>query len=108
VRNQLDIKPSAELESEYFGFGLRVQEGVGACYDGFYNLYGPQLNDGGGSHQILILPGEDITYQDAGRGAMEAFAGLNSANGEVNMLWTRLYQIFTAAILCWKNGKRSL
>lgn len=91
--DQLDIKPTAELESEYFESELRVQEGVGACYAGFYNLYGPLLNDGGGSHQILLLPGDDITHQDAGRGAMEAFAGLNSANGEVNMLWTRLYQI---------------
>ena len=89
----LDIKPTAELESEYFESELRVQEGVGACYAGFHNLYGPLLNDGGGIHQILLLPGDDITHQDASRGAMEAFSGLNSANGEVNMLWTRLYQI---------------
>ncbi len=91
--NQLDIKPTAELESEYFDSELRIQEGVGACYAGFYNLYGPLLNDGGGAHQILMLPGDDITHQDAGRGALEAFSGLNSSNGEVNMLWTRLYQI---------------
>lgn len=91
--SELDIKPTAELESEYFETELRIQEGVGACYAALANLYGALLNDGGGVHEILLLPGDDVTHQDAGRAAMEAFSGLNSSNGQVSTLWTRLYQM---------------
>lgn len=91
--SELDIKPTAELESEYFETELRIQEGVGACYAAMANMYGPLLNDGGGIHEILLLPGDDITHQDAGKGATEAFSGLNSSYGQVSTLWTRLYQM---------------
>ncbi|MCD7850618.1 MAG: RagB/SusD family nutrient uptake outer membrane protein [Parabacteroides sp.] len=88
----LDIKPTSELESEFFESELRVQEGVGACYASLANMYGALLNDGGGIHEILLLPGDDVTHQDAGRGALEAFSGLNSSNGQVSTMWGRLYQ----------------
>ena len=91
--SELDIKPTSELENEYFESELRIQEGVGACYAAMANMYGALLNDGGGVHEILFLPGDDITHQDAGRAAMEAFSGLNSTNGQVSTLWTRLYQM---------------
>lgn len=89
----LDIKPTSELESEYFETELRVQEGVGACYAALSNMYGSLLNDGGGIHEILLLPGDDVTHQDAGKGALEAFSGLNSSNGQVSTIWTRMYQM---------------
>lgn len=88
----LDIKPTAELEDEFFDSELRLQEGVGACYASLANMYGALLNDGGGIHEILLLPGDDIANQDAGRGALDAFAGLNSSNGQVSIIWSRLYQ----------------
>ena len=91
--DELDIKPTAELESEYFETELRVQEGVGACYAAMANLYGPLLGDGGGIHKILLLPGDDITHQDAGNAEFEAFSGLNSSTGQILTLWTRLYQM---------------
>ncbi|SHF11195.1 Starch-binding associating with outer membrane [Mariniphaga anaerophila] len=91
--SELDIKPTAELENEYFETEIRIQEGIGACYAAMANMYGPLLGDGGGIHEILLLPGDDITHQDAGRAATEAFSGLNSSNGQVNTLWTRLYQM---------------
>ena len=91
--SELDIKPTSELESEYFESELRIQEGVGACYAAMANMYGALLNDGGGIHEILFLPGDDITHQDAGRAALEAFSGLNSTNGQVSILWNRLYQM---------------
>lgn len=91
--DELDIKPTAELESEYFETELRIQEGVGACYAAMANLYGPMLNMGGGIHKILLLPGDDITNQDAGNTEFEAFSGLNSSTDQINKLWTRLYQM---------------
>lgn len=89
----LDIKPTSELESEYFVNEGRIQEGVGACYAILANFYGALLNDGGGVQEILLLPGDDVTNQDAGHSEMEAFAGLNSSNGKVSGLWKNLYQM---------------
>lgn len=60
----LDIKPTAELEDEFFDSELRLQEGVGACYASLANMYGALLNDGGGIHEILLLPGDDIANQE--------------------------------------------
>lgn len=90
---ELDIKPTAELENEYFISELRIQEGIVACYAAMANMYGPNLGGSGGIHKILLLPGDDITHQDAGHGDMEAFSGLNSTNGQVGTLWTRMYQM---------------
>jgi tetratricopeptide (TPR) repeat protein len=91
--DQLDIKPTSELENEYFYTEYRVQQGVGACYASLSNLYGALLNDGGGIHSILLLPGDDVTNRDSGNGDMEAFSGLTTSNGWVNTAWTRLYQL---------------
>jgi tetratricopeptide (TPR) repeat protein len=91
--DELDIKPTSELENVYFENENRVQQGVGACYAAITNLYGPLLNDGGGIHKILFLPSDDVTNQDAGNGDMEAFSGLNSSNGQVITAWSRLYQL---------------
>jgi len=90
---QLDIKPTSELETEYFETEYRVQQGVGACYAALTNMYAALLNDGGGIHKILFLPGDDVTNSDAGNGSLEAFAGLNSSEGQVSTAWTRLYQM---------------
>jgi hypothetical protein len=90
---ELDINPTAELEGEYFENELRIQEGVVACYAAMANMYGVLLDQGNGSHKILMLPGDDLTNQDAGNANLEAFSGLNSTNGEVGQIWTRLYQM---------------
>ena len=82
----LDIKPTGELESEYFETELRIQEGVGACYATLSNMYGALLGIGAGIHEILLLPGDDVTHQDASHGTFEAFAGLNSSTGQVATL----------------------
>lgn len=89
---ELDIKPTSEVESEYFDVEWKIQAGIGACYASLSNMYGPLLNLGGGIHEILLLPGDDVTYQDAGR-TFETFSGLNSASGQVYVLWRRLYQM---------------
>lgn len=91
--SELDIKPTAELESEYFETELRIQEGVGACYAAMANMYGPLLGNGSGIHELMLLPGDDITNQDASKGATEAFAGLTSSNGQVSTYWSRHYQM---------------
>lgn len=91
--DELNIKPTSELETEYFDTEYRVQQGVGACYAALTNLYGALLNDGGGIHKILLLPGDDVTNRDSGNGDMEAFSGLNSSNGQVITAWSRLYQL---------------
>jgi len=91
--DQLNIKPTAELETEYFETEYRVQQGVGACYAALTNMYGALLNNGGGVHNIMLLPGDDVTNKDSGNGDMEAFSGLNSSNGWVTTAWTRLYQM---------------
>lgn len=91
--DELEINPTSELESEFFESEIRIQEGIMACYASLANMYGPLLNDGGGVHELLLLPGDDITHQDAGRGTFEAFAGLNSSNGKISNTWARLYQM---------------
>ena len=89
----LDIKPTHELESEFFVTEMRIQNGVGACYASLANMYAALLGDTPGLHEILLLPGDDVTHQDAGHGAIEAFSGLNSSNGQVSATWTRMYQM---------------
>lgn len=91
--DELEINPTSELESEYFESEIRIQEGVLACYASLANMYGPLLNDGGGVHELLFLPGDDVTHQDAGRATFEAFSGLNSSNGKISNTWSRLYQM---------------
>jgi hypothetical protein len=91
--DQLDIKPTSELETEFFDRQARVQAGIGACYAGLANMYGALLAGGGGVYQLLLLPGDDVTNKDSGNGDREAFSGLNSANGDVIVAWTRLYQL---------------
>ena len=91
--DELDIKPTKELENEYFTSEQRVQQGIGACYAAITNMYAPLLNDGGGIHRIMFLPGDDVTNRDAGHQDLEAFAGLNSSNGQISTSWTRLYQL---------------
>ena len=91
--DQLDIKPTSELENEYFESELRIQQGVGACYALLTGLYSPQMSFGGGIHAIMLLPGDDVTNQDTGMGALEAFSGLNSTTEQVSIAWTNSYQI---------------
>ena len=91
--DQLNIKPTSELETEFFESENRVQEGVGACYSALTNMYAALLGQGGGIHRILFLPGDDVTNRDSGYGDLEAFSGLNSSNGQVSTAWTRLYQM---------------
>lgn len=91
--DELDIKPTAELESEYFVSELRIQEGVVACYAAMANMYGPYLDGGAGIHKMLLLPGDDVTHQDAGNSEFEAFSGLNSSSDQIGHVWTRIYQM---------------
>ncbi|MDR2773700.1 MAG: RagB/SusD family nutrient uptake outer membrane protein [Tannerella sp.] len=92
--DELDIKPTSELENVFFESEIRVQQGVGACYAALTNLYGPNLTDiGGGIHKILLLPGDDVTNNSSGHGDMEAFSGLNASNGQVSVAWDRYYQL---------------
>lgn len=91
--SELDIKPTSELESDFFESELKVEQGITACYASLANMYGPLLNSGYGVHELLLLPGDDVTNSDSGHGALEAFSGLNSSNGTVATAWTRLYQM---------------
>jgi tetratricopeptide (TPR) repeat protein len=90
--DELDIKPTSELENDFFDSEVRVQQGVGACYAAITNMYGPILDEGG-IHRLLFLPADDITNQDAGNGDLEAFSGLNPSNGQVSTTWRRHYQL---------------
>jgi starch-binding outer membrane protein, SusD/RagB family len=87
----LDIDPTQELESVYFETEERVQRGVGAAYAALTSLYSPILN-----HQSCLppqfLPGDDIIAAGTGASLM-TFSGLNSANGNLEENWKRLYEI---------------
>ncbi|MDD6209041.1 MAG: RagB/SusD family nutrient uptake outer membrane protein [Bacteroidales bacterium] len=87
----LDIKPTSELENEYFETEVRVQNGVGAVYAALSNIYGASdVNNRG--HSIFMLSGDDLTPKDGSSElAMEAFSGLNASNGAVARYWKNLY-----------------
>lgn len=91
--DELDIKPTAEVESEYFETELRIQEGVAACYAGLTNIYGPMLYQGGSAMQMLFLPGDDLTFLGNGAANMESFSGLSPSNGHADIMWSRYYRI---------------
>ena len=93
----LDIKPTSELESEYFESEVRVQNGVGAVYAALANIYGASdVNNRG--HSIFMLPGDDLTPKDGSSElAMEAFSGLNASNGAVERFWKNLYWLIYRA-----------
>lgn len=88
--DELNIKPTKELESEYFINEQRVQQGIGACYAALSNIYGPISP---AVHLMMYLPGDDIQNQDTGNAAFAAFSGLNSSNGNVLTAWQRFYQL---------------
>ncbi|MCD7978815.1 MAG: RagB/SusD family nutrient uptake outer membrane protein [Tannerellaceae bacterium] len=91
--SELDIKPTAELESEFFDSEFRLHEGITACYASLCNMYGALLEDGYGVHELLLLPADDVTHQDASRPNLEAFSGLSSSTGALLTAWQRLYQM---------------
>lgn len=87
--DELEIKPTSELESEFFDSEQRVQQGIGACYATITHQY----MYFGGIHRILLLPGDDVTLRDNSQRSYEAFSGLNPTNDQVSKLWTRHYQL---------------
>lgn len=87
----LDIKPTKELESNYFQTEERIQRGVGAAYAAITNIYGPQLNEAT-QHGFWLLPGDDITFDGSGN-SYETFSGLNGSSGLVEGQWKRLYAV---------------
>ncbi|WP_162148770.1 RagB/SusD family nutrient uptake outer membrane protein [Alkaliflexus imshenetskii] len=90
--DELNVDPTAELEGDFYNSEQRMQQGVGACYAMFANLYGPVLNDPG-MHAMFMLPGDDISNFDSGNAAFAAFSGLNESNGQVTYAWRRYYQL---------------
>ncbi len=90
--DELNVDPTTELEVDFYNSEMRVQQGVGACYAMFANIYGPVLNESG-MHAMFMLPGDDIANIDASNAPMDAFSGLNASNGHVEYAWRRYYQL---------------
>lgn len=91
--SELDIDPTSELENKFFDSEGRVQQGIAACYASLSSMYGYMSGEGGGTKELLLLPGDDIGPNDDGHGALNAFSGLNASNGNVRSTWVHLYQM---------------
>ncbi len=89
--DNLDIKPTSELETVYFETEARVQRGIGAAYAAITNIYGSQLNSST-QHPLWLLPADDLTFDGSGN-SLETFSGLNGSDGRVEGMWKRLYAI---------------
>ena len=87
---QLDVKPSSELESNYFSSENRIQRSVGAAYAAITDMYSPHLGGGGTPALLPILAADDITF-DGSWSSHETFSGLNASDGRVGELWNKLY-----------------
>ncbi len=85
----LDIKPTKELESDYFSDEERMQRGVRAVYAKITDLYG--YNNNAPRHLLWLLPGDDLRGNNPR--TKDNFKGLSSDDGDVNFVWNRLYQL---------------
>ncbi|KAA6438861.1 RagB/SusD family nutrient uptake outer membrane protein [Dyadobacter flavalbus] len=89
----LDVKPTRELESEYFSDQERMQRGVLAVYAKITDLYGYNAN--APRHKLWLLPGDDLMSNNPSQ--MDNFKGLNGSDADVNFIWNRLYQLNSRA-----------
>jgi len=85
----LDIKPTKELESDYFSDEERMQRGVRGVYAKITDFYG--FNNNAPSHLLWLLPGDDLMGNNPR--TKDTFKGLSSDDGDVNFVWNRLYQL---------------
>ncbi|HYW96395.1 MAG TPA: RagB/SusD family nutrient uptake outer membrane protein [Bacteroidales bacterium] len=89
----LDVKPTAELESEYFSDQSRMQRGMRAVYAKITDLYTYNANNP--PHKLWLLPGDDLRSNNAR--TMDDFKGLAGSDGDINYIWNRLYQLINRA-----------
>lgn len=89
----LDIKPTKELESEYFSDEERMQRGILAVYAKITDLYGYNANSP--KHKLWLLPGDDLRANNPKQ--KDTFKGLSGADGDINFVWDRLYQLNSRA-----------
>lgn len=87
--DNLEVKPTKELESEFFIDQDRMQLGVIAVYAKITDLYA--FNSNSPHHELWLLPGDDL--QSRNPQSLDNFKGLNSGNGDVSAIWGTLYEI---------------
>jgi len=93
----LEVTPGVPLESNYFTSEAKVQGGIAGPYAKLVDIHGGYMSSGGPFFPVWLLPGDDITYQNAsGSGAeFETFSGLNSSDGRIASVWQLYYQAIT-------------
>lgn len=89
----LDIEPTKELESGYFLDEQRVKTGIVGVYAKITDLYGYNANNP--PHRLWLLPGDDLRSNNPYE--KDTFKGLNGADGDINFVWDRLYQLNSRA-----------
>ena len=92
----LDVNPTAEVESIYFTTENRVQQGVGGAYAAFASIYSTQYQTGspGPMHPIWLLPGDDMIHDGSGN-PYDTFSGLNGTDSRVEGMWLRFYRVIS-------------
>lgn len=90
---KLDVNPTKELESDYFGDEDHLQRGVGGAYAKLTDLY--SYNNNAPRHRMWLLNGDDLMANNPH--TMDNFSGLNDGNGEVQNVWKTIYEIVNRA-----------
>lgn len=89
----LEVKPTKELESDYFNSEERLQSGVGSVYAKLTDLY--TYNANAPCQRLWLLPGDDLIANNPN--PFDNFSGLNGSNSDVNYVWGVLYEIVNRA-----------
>lgn len=89
----LEVKPTKELESDYFNSEERLQSGVGSVYAKLTDLY--TYNANAPCQRLWLLPGDDLIANNPN--PLDNFSGLNGSNSDINYVWGALYEVVNRA-----------
>ena len=98
-KKAVEIPVMSELESNFYSNENRVNMGIGAIYAEVENLYGANYNDGGPVMIARMLMGDDLTISNNSNMQYDAFANLQSSDGEIAGNWEFLYIMVSRANL---------
>lgn len=85
----LDIKPTKEMESEYFSNESRIQAGILGVYAKITDFY--TYNNNRPKHKLWLLPGDDLRANNPRD--MDTFKGISGSDGDLNFIWNKLYEL---------------
>jgi tetratricopeptide (TPR) repeat protein len=107
-KSRIDLKPGGPTELEYFAKEDDFNKAVLGIYSKMTDFFWYNGGQGSTTMPVFLLPGDDITTNNNNE-EFETFGPLNPANGRLDYLYKRHYQVINRAntLLTKVNGPES-